>query len=1601
MRQEKRIMNYLIRWLAIFLVFLLGKGSLYAQETDETVDDWSPPQLTAVSVISSNANTSYAKAGDTVWVYFTADEPIDPAGVKVNIQGQGAALYRNKDNQTLSNYIVMDNGGAEGLISFSISNYRDSAGNEGSTVSAVTNGSSIIFDRTEPNISISSIEVTGGNVVPNYFNSTNTGIAITVPIPNDPSIVNSSFEILAKANGNDAGSLGSYTVASSDLGSNKTLQAKNNNDLGNFGDGNSITFYGKITDIAGNSATGDESSFSILVDKSGPKIGNKRIYSSNVDPAKAGLGDTVFVEFTASEKVTIVDATIGGQPIDGHEDLSDLTSRVWRLITGAGKEGILSFSLAGGDVAGNMSAATSTVFDGSKVEFSRGGLSILLTRITSNGSYGDTLSKPGDEITVEITSDMPLIVNTATISGQTAAVQDLGENKYLFSVVVADQDQAGLAQFEIDYTDANALPYEKITAVTDDSYVRYYGTRPLFAEVTIAASGANQAIASVNDTIQLTFRIQDGLFDSEVNILNNKPETIAALGQDTYRASYVLTENDPEGQVEFNVTAADLAGESESINTTSDNTYVVFDQSPPADFTVGQVSTSGGTVVENQWTGNKQNVLVTVPIDNDLTLIGGGVQVLVSFNGSDTLEIGTAAAITADNIGNSIVVTLSGDEFKTAQNFAAGATALFTAQIKDIAGYTKIGTPSNNQLLINEVEEKSIVENIAMATSNKSFPNGAKAGDVISLIFLTNEQIQNPVVIVAGEPAAVVGFGVNWFATRTMTASDSDGVVQFDFSPVDMNGNPRGSFTATTDGSQILYDNTAPVIDHIYEGSFTQDEDNILTTDSLYLGMTGGDSISGVAEFHFAVGTSPGAADVVPWAQTNSISDTLLTGLALEYNVQYYASAYAVDGFGNKGEIISGDGFMVDDGSPPAVERESIVESITIASSNKSFTQGAKAGDVISLIFRTKEQINKPVVMIAGSSADVVGFGNNWFATKTMAPSDPEGVVSFNFTPEDMNGDPRRTHSATTDGSQVIFDNTAPVISHLYEGSFTQDEDNILSTDSLYLGMAGSDPLSGVTQFYFAVGTSTGAADVVPWVKTNSISDTLLTGLALQSDAKYFASAYAIDRVGNKSETRIGDGFMVNDMPAAVSLPVAVVDATPTVLRTVAILDFEGKGINLQEVQTLTERMRTEIGNTNAVRLIERKAIENIMAEQGLAQSGCVSDECAAEVGQLLGVQYMINGVLGKMGDSYTIDAKMFSVETGETVQAVNTTYEGEIEGLLLEMQILSWEIVGLEVPPRLKLQRAGETEKPTMAVIDFDGRGISVLEAQTLTDRFTTELGYTDRVRMVDRRTMTDVLTEQGFSSGECTSEECAAEVGAALGVEFMINGSIGKIGNTYTIDCKMFSVATGAAESMKNLSYQGEVDGLITEMEILAWDILDLTIPQNLVKKRQMGTRAFLESQAFAAVKTKTGALLRSAAFPGLGQLYNDKKIEGYSFLGLEAILIGMTLSNYSAFNSAQSDYNSNLASYNSASTLDDIARYRTLVEEADQEMVKRNNNLLLFSSLTTVVWIGNMVHAYLTGPEDEEDDRPDDREAARSISVAYDPVFNQTVLKWEFDL
>jgi len=155
---------------------------------------------------------------------------------------------------------------------------------------------------------------------------------------------------------------------------------------------------------------------------------------------------------------------------------------------------------------------------------------------------------------------------------------------------------------------------------------------------------------------------------------------------------------------------------------------------------------------------------------------------------------------------------------------------------------------------------------------------------------------------------------------------------------------------------------------------------------------------------------------------------------------------------------------------------------------------------------------------------------------------------------------------------------------------------------------------------------------------------------------------------------------------------------------TAAVLDFEARGISALEAQTLTDRFSGELVNTSAIIMVERNQMDEILDEQGFQQSGCTSAECAAEIGALLGVQKMISGSFGKLGNTYTIEAKIFSVETGQTERAVSKTYKGEIDGLLDQIALVAWELMGLQPPPDLMARAGVKPPEPEKAAKEGGG---------------------------------------------------------------------------------------------------------------------------------------------------------------------------------------------------------------------------------------------------------------------------------------------------------
>jgi len=147
---------------------------------------------------------------------------------------------------------------------------------------------------------------------------------------------------------------------------------------------------------------------------------------------------------------------------------------------------------------------------------------------------------------------------------------------------------------------------------------------------------------------------------------------------------------------------------------------------------------------------------------------------------------------------------------------------------------------------------------------------------------------------------------------------------------------------------------------------------------------------------------------------------------------------------------------------------------------------------------------------------------------------------------------------------------------------------------------------------------------------------------------------------------------------------------------------------------------------------------------------------------------------------------------------------------------VVAWSLFLFSFPVKIVAQ-----DRINVAVLDLEGRGVSALEAATLTDRLRSELVSVGGFQIVERGQMEMLLQEQGFQQTGCTSAECAVEVGKLLGVKKMISGSIGKIGALYTVDVRLFDVTTGGIERVSKREHRGDVEGLIDLLVVVSRDL------------------------------------------------------------------------------------------------------------------------------------------------------------------------------------
>lgn len=133
------------------------------------------------------------------------------------------------------------------------------------------------------------------------------------------------------------------------------------------------------------------------------------------------------------------------------------------------------------------------------------------------------------------------------------------------------------------------------------------------------------------------------------------------------------------------------------------------------------------------------------------------------------------------------------------------------------------------------------------------------------------------------------------------------------------------------------------------------------------------------------------------------------------------------------------------------------------------------------------------------------------------------------------------------------------------------------------------------------------------------------------------------------------------------------------------------------------------------------------------------------------------------------------------------------------------------------------------IAIIDFEGIGVTEGEARILTQRLTSEMITLELYQVLERSEMKRLLDEQKFQYSGCVDTKCAVELGKMLGAKYMVVGTISKFGKSYTIDSRLLYVETGEAYVSGKYSSNISLENLLdVGMQSVAYQLCELEPPK-----------------------------------------------------------------------------------------------------------------------------------------------------------------------------
>lgn len=153
---------------------------------------------------------------------------------------------------------------------------------------------------------------------------------------------------------------------------------------------------------------------------------------------------------------------------------------------------------------------------------------------------------------------------------------------------------------------------------------------------------------------------------------------------------------------------------------------------------------------------------------------------------------------------------------------------------------------------------------------------------------------------------------------------------------------------------------------------------------------------------------------------------------------------------------------------------------------------------------------------------------------------------------------------------------------------------------------------------------------------------------------------------------------------------------------TCAVLTFLAvEGVSEGLAKMVSERIATEFGLSRQYRMIERTQTEKVLRENQIAMVS-LDTSLAIEAGKIMAAEYIVIGSIGKIGNIFSINSRLVSVESGAVIEIASTDYRGREENVLIfaavnnARQLLNLPLIEMPDEPEPQETKTAPTQPAT-----------------------------------------------------------------------------------------------------------------------------------------------------------------------------------------------------------------------------------------------------------------------------------------------------------------